>query len=127
MSDFVLEQGIQEYLTGIAIKTKIENYKEFGKDKAEILAALVKKFKISEKEAEGYIERFYSSDSYSISNGAEKSLAEKRQLLLEEKEKKIQEYDLAISIIEDAINGYSAEVIAKQKGVLLEKVLEILK
>lgn len=127
MSDFVLEQGIQEYLTGIAIKTKIENYKEFGKDKAEILAALVKKFKISEKEAEGYIERFYSSDSYSISNGAEKSLAEKRQLLLEEKEKKIQEYDLTISIIEDAINGYSAEVIAKQKGVLLEKVLEILK
>lgn len=127
MSDFVLEQGMQEYLTGIAIKTKIENYKEFGKDKAEILAALVKKFKISEKEAEGYIERFYSSDPYSISNGAEKSLAEKRQLLLEEKEKKIQEYDLAISIIEDAINGYSAEVIAKQKGILLEKVLEILK
>ena len=122
-----MEQGMQEYLIGIAIKTKIENYKEFGKDKAEILAALVKKFKISEKEAEGYIERFYNSDPYSISNGAEKSLAEKRQLLLEEKEKKIQEYDLAISIIEDAINGYSEEVIAKQKGILLEKVLEILK
>lgn len=40
--------------------------------------------------------------------------------------KKIQEYDLAIQIVEDAINGYSVETIAKQKEVSIQKVKEIL-
>lgn len=121
-----MEQGIQNYLTNIAIKTKIENYKEFGKDKTEALNAVVKNFDISYEDAERYLERFWNSDPYSVGSGTNVALAEKRQLLLQEKEKKIQEYDSAIAIVEDAINGYSPESIAKSKGVSVEKVLEIL-
>ncbi len=117
---------MQDYLTSISIKTKIENYKEFGKDKIETLNALVKNFDISHKDAESYLERFWDSNPYCIGSGTNVVLAEKRQLLLQEKEKKIQEYDFAIAIVEDAINGYSPEIIAKSKGVLIEKVLEIL-
>lgn len=121
-----MDQGIQNYLTSIAIKTKIENYKEFGKDKMETLNAVVKNFDISYKDAESYLERFWDSEPYSVGSGANVTLAEKRQLLLQEKEKKIQEYDFAIAIVEDAINGYSPEIIAKSKGVSIEKILEIL-
>ena len=117
---------MQDYLIGIAIKTKIENYKEFGKDKIETLMSLVKNFQISHEEAESYIDKYWDASPYSVGSGANLSLVEKRQKLIEEKERKIEEYDIAIKIIEDAINGYSPEIIAKQKGISMEKVLEIL-
>lgn len=38
----------------------------------------------------------------------------------------MQEYDLAIEVVKDAINGYSIERIAAQKGLSIEKVKRIL-
>ena len=70
------------------------------------------------------VEKFWSDNPF-IANGAS-SLIERHELFIQEKEKKIQEYDLAIQIVEDAINGYSVETIAKQKEVSIQKVKEIL-
>ena len=119
-----MEQGMQDYLKTMAIKIKVENFKEFGKSKEETVQALIKNFQLSNQEATLMVEKFWSDNPF-IANG-DSSLIERRELLIQEKEKKIQEYDLAIQIVEDAINGYSVETIAKQKGVSIQKVKEIL-
>jgi|GEM_PF-4297249 hypothetical protein len=119
-----MEQGMQDYLKTIAIKIKVENFKEFGKSKEETVQALIKTFQLSNQEATLMVEKFWSDNPF-IANGAS-SLIERHELFIQEKEKKIQEYDLAIQIVEDAINGYSVETIAKQKEVSIQKVKEIL-
>lgn len=119
-----MEQGMQDYLKTMAIKIKVENFKEFGKSKEETVQALIKNFQLSNQEATLMVEKFWNNDPF-IVNG-DSSLIERRELFIQEKEKKIQEYDLAIQIVEDAINGYSIETIANQKGVSIEKVKEIL-
>ena len=115
-----MEQGMQDYLKTIAIKTKVENFKEFDKSKEETVQALMKNFQLSKQESIAMVEQLWDSDPFAGCEGKSSSLAEKRQLLIQEKEKKMQEYDLAIQIIEDAINGYSVETIAKQKRISIE-------
>ena len=42
-----MEQGMQDYLKTIAIKIKVENFKEFGKSKEETVQALIKTVQLS--------------------------------------------------------------------------------
>lgn len=119
-----MEQGMQEYLKKVAIKTKIENFKEFDKSKEETVQAIVKNFQLSLEQANLMVEKFWNSDSIGAAEG--ESLSEKLEYLKQEKEKKIQEYDLAIQVVKDAINGYSIETIARQKGISIEEVKRIL-
>ena len=121
-----MEQGMQDYLKTMAIKIKVENFKEFGKSKEETVQALIKNFQLSNQEATLMVEKFWNNDPFIVNGDSSSSLIERRELFIQEKEKKIQEYDLAIQIVEDAINGYSIETIANQKGVSIEKVKEIL-
>lgn len=119
-----MEQGIQDYLRKIAIKTKIENFKEFDKSKEETVEAIVNSFQLSLEEATVEVERYWELNSLEVSNGG--SLLEKLEYYKQEKARKIQEYDIAIGVVKDAINGYSIEKIATQKGLSIEKVKMIL-
>lgn len=46
-----MEADMKNYLEEVAIKLKIENYKEFGKTKEEAQIAIMHKFNISEEQA----------------------------------------------------------------------------
>lgn len=120
-----MDKGMQDYLKTIAIKTKVENFKEFNKTKEETAQALIKNFQLSKEEAASMVEKFWDSDSFLENTSS--SLSEKYQFLIEERDRKMDEYDLKIAVVKDAINGYSIETIAKQKGLSIEKVREILK
>lgn len=121
-----MEEEMQEYLKTMAIRIKIENFKEFDKSKEETVQALIKNFQLSNQEATLMVEKFWNNEPFIVNGDLSSSLIERRELFIQEKEKKIQEYDLAIQIVEDAINGYPIETIANQKGVSIEKVKEIL-
>ena len=47
---------MKEYLKEIAIKIKVENFKEFGKTKEETANALIEKFEMSREEAQHKIQ-----------------------------------------------------------------------
>lgn len=122
-----MDQGMQEYLRKVAIQTKIENYKEFNKNKKETILAIQRGFQLLPEEAEIMVEEIWEQDILNCGTNASVSLLERRERLEKEREQKLQEYDQAIQIVEDAINGYSPEVIAKQKGVPLEVVNKLLR
>lgn len=121
-----MNEGMQNYLTTIAIKTKVENFKEFDKSKDETTQALMKNFQLSKEDAVIMVEKFWDNDPFKESKCASSSLTEKYQFLIEEKDRKMKEYDLKIAVVKDAINGYSIETIARQKGLSIERVRDIL-
>lgn len=121
-----MDDKMQDYLKIVAIKTKIENFKEFDKTEEETIETLMKTFKLSYKDAVSMVNKFWHSDPFLSSEVSSSSLTERYEFLIQEKEKRIKEYDLAIQIVKDAINGYSVETIAKQKGLSIEKIKEIL-
>ena len=121
-----MNEGMQNYLTTIAIKTKVENFREFDKSKDETTQALMKNYQLSKEDAVNMVEKFWDNDPFKESNCASSSLTEKYQFLIEEKDRKMKEYDLKIAVVKDAINGYSIETIARQKGLSIERVRDIL-
>lgn len=46
-----MEPQMKDYLEEVAIRLKIENFKEFGKTKEETQEAIMEKFKISKEQA----------------------------------------------------------------------------
>ena len=116
---------MQDYLRFIAVKTKIENYREFDKTKEETLEALIRYFELSLEEAGEMIERFWDAKEMACL-AEEESYIRKRERLLQEKERMIRQYDAMICVLEDAINGFSNERIARKNGMSLTEVEEIL-
>lgn len=47
----IMERQMKDYLEEVAIRLKIENFKEFGKTKEETQEAIMKKFKMSKEQA----------------------------------------------------------------------------
>ena len=121
-----MQNEMQEYLINVAIRTKIENYKEFGKTKEETIRDLEKVFKISNEEASNRVEDYWEKNALEGNKGKHWSYGTIKTQLLNEKEEKIREYDLAIEVVDEAINGFSVENIAKQKGVSIDYVERIL-
>ena len=116
-------QEMQDFLLRMAIETKIDNYKEFQKDKKDIVKAICKSFEMSQEKAESIVEEMWGNKG---SHGTGSSLEERRLQLVQEKKRIVEEYNAKIEIIEEAINGFSAECIAKNKGLSIEEVERIL-
>lgn len=118
-----MDQEIQDYLLRIAIKTKIDNYKEFQKSKEEVENAIRKTFDLSEEKAKQYVEDMWDSNQLFERDASWKN---KKAQLLYEKEQMIIEYDKKLEVIEDVILGFSPENIAKSRKLTLEEVQRIL-
>ena len=85
--EFVLmDQRMQEYLRKVAIQTKIENYKEFNKNKEETILAIQRKFQLLQEEAETIVEEIWEQDILNCGTNTSVSLLERREQLKKERE-----------------------------------------
>lgn len=110
------------YLQQVAIQTKVENFRDFGKTKDETAKAISVKFQVSETQAMQWVDAFWGSESEYTGGKLEKILVS----LKKEKHDILQEYDRKISIVECAITGMTPEAIAEKHQVNLKYVEQIL-